>query len=143
MTPLSYREAKMIKDLKMENERLRRAARGRSSSRPPQDGNQGSSNTSTNHQHGRSKSREYPSNGGYSHGRSKSRENGYGSNGYRSYYGNRGKSPHRAAGSSTIHVKDGTSVNLNFCAKCGVQGLHTPQMCNSIVAIRTGSTSEN
>ena len=70
MTPLSYREAKMIEDLKMENECLRRAARGRSSSRPPQEGNQGSSNMSTNRHHGRSKSREYPSSGGYSHGRS-------------------------------------------------------------------------
>ena len=143
MTPLSYREAKIIEDLKMGNERLSRAARGRSSSRPPQDGNQGSSTMSTTYQHGRSKSREYPSSGGYGNGRSKSRDNGYGSNAYGSYYGNCGKSPHRAAGTGTIHVKDGTTFNLNICTKCGVQGLHMPQVCNSIVAIRTGSTSKN
>ena len=143
LTPLSYRESKMIEDLKQENERLRRAVRGRSSSRPPYEGNQGNSSQSTNYHHGRSKSREYPSSGGYRNGRSKSRENGYGSSSYGSSYSNRGRSPHRAAGSGTIYVKDGTTVNLNLCAKCGVQGLHTPQMCNSIVAIRTGSISEN
>lgn len=47
-----------------------------------------------------------------------------------------------------IHAYDGSTVNLNICNKCGITGEHTPQMCNTILAIRQHDqtqteTSEN
>ena len=140
LTPTSYKERQDMNKLKEENERLRKMVNHhRSRSRNRDENSSGSRNSGQNNYSGnsgqnrdRSQSRNrYGNNSGYNNNR--------GNNGYNNY--SRSNSANR--GQPTVNAYDGSTINMTICNKCGISGLHTPQMCNQIVAVRTGQTSEN
>ena len=136
MTPTSFLYDKETKAIKDENERLKQQltqSRARSNSRPRDQ------NASGNDYRPRSQSRNR-----YSNSYGNNHNNGSYNN-HKSYGNNynRGKSPHNA-NPPVIHAHDGATINMQLCSRCGITGAHTPQMCNTIYAVRTSDpTSEN